>query len=76
MVELIEKRALILSVTILSNQIEKQMLDNNTNKRKIYNKSLNNNENTISLLGKLEIILVPITGRHIDVETLHQVIDV
>ena len=76
MVELIEKRALILSVTILSNKIEKQMLDNNTNKRKIYNKSLNNNENTISLLGKLEIILVPITGRHIDVETLHQVIDV
>ena len=76
MVELIEKRALILSVTILSNKLEKQMLDNNTNKRKIYNKSLNNNENTISLLGKLEIILVPITGRHIDVETLHQVIDV
>ena len=76
MVELIEKRALILSVTILSNKIEKQMLDNNTNKRKIYNKSLNNNENTISLLGKLETILVPITGRHIDVETLHQVIDV
>ena len=76
MVELIEKRALILSATILSNKIEKQMLDNNTNKRKIYNKSLNNNENTISLLGKLEIILVPITGRHIDVETLHQVIDV
>ena len=76
MVELIEKRALILSVTILSNKIEKQMLDNNTDKRKIYNKSLNNNENTISLLGKLEIILVPITGRHIDVETLHQVIDV
>ena len=76
MVELIEKRALILSVTILSNKIEKQMLDNNTNKPKIYNKSLNNNENTISLLGKLEIILVPITGRHIDVETLHQVIDV
>ena len=75
MVELIEKRALILSVTILSNKIEKQMLDNNTNKRKIYNKSLNNNENTISLLGKLEIILVPITGRHIDVETLHQVVD-
>ena len=76
MVELIEKRALILSATILSNKIEKQMLDNSTNKRKIYNKSLNNNENTISLLGKLEIILVPITGRHIDVETLHQVIDV
>ena len=76
MVELIEKRALILSVTILSNKIEKQMLDNNTDKRKIYNKSLNNNENTISLLGKLETILVPITGRHIDVETLHQVIDV
>ena len=76
MVELIEKRALILSVTILSNKIEKQMLDNNTDKRKIYNKPLNNNENTISLLGKLEIILVPITGRHIDVETLHQVIDV
>ena len=75
MVELIEKRALILSVTILSNKIEKQMLDNNTNKRKIYNKSLNNNENTISLLGKLEIILVPITGRHIDVETLPQVVD-
>ena len=54
----------------------KQTLHNKTNKRKIYNKSLNNNKNTINLLGKLESFLVPITGRHIDVETLHQVFDV
>ena len=54
----------------------KQILHNKTNKRKIYNKSLNNNKNTINLLGKLESFLVPITGRHIDVETLHQVVDV
>ena len=40
MVELIEKRALVLSVTIQVDKKEKQMLDNNTNKRKIYNKTL------------------------------------
>ena len=76
MVELIEKRALILSVTIQVDKKEKQMLDNdnNTNKRKIYNKSLNNNKNTISLLGKLEFILVPTKERLINVGTLHQVV--
>ena len=75
-VELIEKRALILSVTIQVDKKEKQMLDNdnNTNKRKIYNKSLNNNKNTISLLGKLEFILAPTKERHINVGTLHQVV--
>ena len=62
MVELIEKRTLILSVTIQVGKKEKQMLDNNTNKRKIYNMSLNNNKSTISLLGKLEFIFVAITG--------------
>ena len=71
MVELIEKRALILSVTIQVDKKEKQMLDNNTNKRKIYNKSLNNNKNTISLFGKLEFILVPTKERHINGGTLH-----
>ena len=76
MVELIEKRTLILSVTIQVGKKEKQMLDNNTNKRKIYNMSLNNNKSTISLLGKLEFIFVAITGQHINVETLHQVVDV
>ena len=35
MVELIEKRALILSVTFQVDKKEKQTLDNNTNKRKI-----------------------------------------
>ena len=63
MVELIEKRTLILSVTIQVGKKEKQMLDNNTNKRKIYNMSLNNNKSTISLLGKLEFIFVAITGQ-------------
>ena len=76
MVDLIKKRALVLSITIQVDKKEKQMLDSNTNKRKIYNKSLNNNENTISLLGKLEFIHVTITGQCITVETLHQVIDV
>ena len=71
MVELIEKRAVTIQVDIKG----KQILHNETNKRKIYNKSLNNN-NTINLLRKLESFLVPITGRHIDVETLHQVVDV
>ena len=75
MVELIEKRALILSVTIQVDRKKKQMPDNNTNKRKLYNKTLNNSKNTISLLGKLEFFLVPITGRHINAETLHQVVD-
>ena len=51
MVDLIKKRALVLSVTIQVDKKEKQMLDSNTNKRKIYNKSLNNNKNTISLIG-------------------------
>ena len=76
MVDLIKKRALVLSVTIQVDKKEKQMLDSNTNKRKIYNKSLNNNKNTISLLGKLEFIHVTITGQCIAVETLHQVVDV
>ena len=76
MVELIEKRALILSVTIEVDKKETQMLDNNTNKRKICNKTLNNDKNTISLLGKLKFFLVRNTGRHIEVETLHQVLDV
>ena len=76
MVELIEKRTLILSVTIQVGKKEKQMLDNNTNKCKIYNKSLNNNKNTISFLGKFEFIFVTITGRHINAEALHQVVDV
>ena len=65
-VELIEKRALILSVTTQVNKKEKQMLDNNTNKRRIYKR-------TVSLL--LEFFLVPTKIRHIDVETLHKVVD-
>ena len=40
MVELIAKRALVLSVTIQVDKKGKQMLDSNTNKRKIYNKTL------------------------------------
>ena len=51
MVELIEKRVTILSITIQIDKKEKQMLDNNTNKRKVYNKTLNNNKIMISLLG-------------------------
>ena len=51
------------------------MPDNNTKKRKIYNKTLNNNINILSLLGKLEFFLVHITEQHINVETLHQVVD-
>ena len=47
MVELIEKRALIQiekrAVTIQVDIKGKQILHNETNKRKIYNKSLNNN---------------------------------
>ena len=50
MVELIEKRVSILSITIQIDK-KKQMLDNNTNKRKVYNKTLNNNKIMISLLG-------------------------
>ena len=42
MVELIEKRALILSVTIQVDKKEKQMLDNNTNK--IYTQLLTKNK--------------------------------
>ena len=76
MVEIIGGRALILSVKIQVNKKEKQILDNKTNERKIYTKSLKNNKNTINLLGKLEFFLVPITGRHIDVETLYKVVDV
>ena len=67
MVEIIEKRAF---------KIEKQILDNKTDKRKIYTKSLTNNKNTINLLVKLEFFLVPITGRHMYVETLYQGADV
>ena len=67
MVEIIEKRAF---------KIEKQILDNKTDKRKIYTNSLNNNKNTINLLVKLEFFLVPITGRHMYVETLYQGADV
>ena len=67
MVEIIEKRVF---------KIEKQILDNKTDKRKIYTKSLNNNKNTINLLVKLEFFLVPITGRHMYVETLYQGADV
>ena len=58
------------------NKKRKQILDNKTNERKIYTKSLKNNKNTINLLGKLEFFLVLITGRHMDIETLYQVIDV
>ena len=76
MVEIIEKRALILSVKIQINKKEKQILDNKTNEHKIYTKSLKNNKNTINLLGKLEFFLAPITGGHVDVETLYQVVDV
>ena len=52
----------ILSVKIQVDKKEKQILDNKANKRKIYNKSLNNNKNTVNLLGKLEFFLVPIMG--------------
>ena len=76
MVKMIKKGVLILSVKIQVNKKEKQILDNKPNERKIYTKSLKNNKNTINLLGKLEFFLVPITGRHIDVETLYQVADV
>ena len=62
MVGIIEKRAFILSVKIQVDKKEKQILDNKANKRKIYNKSLNNNKNTVNLLGKLEFFLVPIMG--------------
>ena len=74
MVELIEKRVLIFSIIIQVDK-KKQVLDSITNKCKIYNKTLNNNKNTISLVGKLEFFLIPITGQHIDVETLHEVVD-
>ena len=76
MVEIIEKRALSLSVKIQVDKKEKQILDYKTNKRNIYIYiiSLNNNKNIIKLLWKLEFFLVPITGRHIDVETLYQLI--
>ena len=71
MIEIIEKRTLILSVKIQVYKKKKQILDNKTNKRKIYIYiSLNNNKSTINLHGKLEFFLVPTTGRHIDVETL------
>ena len=43
------KRAFILSVTIQVDKKVKQMWDNNTNKRKVYNKFLNNNKITISI---------------------------
>ena len=76
MVEIIEKRALNLSVTIQVDKKEKPMLANKTNKRKTCTKSLNNNKNAINLLSKLKFLLVPITGRHIYVETLYQVVDV
>ena len=76
MVKMIKKGVLILSVKIQVNKKEKQILDNKTNERKIYTKFLKNNKNTINLLGKLEFFLAPITGRHIDVETLYQVVDV
>ena len=76
MVEIIEKRTLILSVKIQVDNKEKQILDNKTNKHKIYTKYLNNNKSTINLLGKLEFFLVPITGRYINVEMLYQVADV
>ena len=74
MVELIEKRVLIFSIIIQVDK-KKQVLDSITNKCKIYNTTLNNNKNTISLVGKLEFFLIPITGQHIDVETLHEVVD-
>ena len=41
MAELIEKRALILSVKIQVDKKGKQVLNNKTNKGKMYNKSLN-----------------------------------
>ena len=69
-VQIIEKRALILSVKIQVDK-KKQILDNKTNKRKIYSKSLNNNKNTVNLLGKLQFFFVPIMGQHIDIERLH-----
>ena len=58
------------------NKKGKQILDNKTNERKVYTKSLKNNKNTINLLGKLEFFIVLITGRHMDIETLYQVVDV
>ena len=76
MVEIIEKRALILSVKIQINKKKKQILDNKTNERKIYTKSLKNNKNTVNLLGKLEFFLISITERHNDVKALYQVVDV
>ena len=57
-------------------EIEKKILDNKQNKPKIYNWSLDNNKNTINLLGQLEISLVPMTGRHIDAEMFYQVVNV
>lgn len=46
------------------------MLDNKINKQRICTKFLNNKQNIINLLDKLEFILDPITGRSMDVETL------
>ena len=74
MAELTEKRVLIFSITIQVDK-KKQVLDSIKNKCKIYNKTLNNNKNTISLVGKLEFFLSLITGQHIDVEALHEVVD-
>ena len=69
MVEITEKRALILSVKIQVDNKEKQILDNETSNRKLY-MSLNNNKSAINLLGKLGFFLVLIEGRHINAETL------
>ena len=74
MAELTEKRVLIFFITIQVDK-KKQVLDSIKNKCKIYNKTLNNNKNTISLVGKLEFFLILITGQHIDVEALHEVVD-
>ena len=74
MAELTEKRVLIFSITIQVDK-KKQVLDSIKNKCKIYNKTLNNNKNTISLVEKLEFFLILITGQHIDVEALHEVVD-
>ena len=74
-VNVIEKRALILSVKIQVDKKEKQILVKKANKSKICTRSLNNKK-TINLLGKLQFFVVPIMGRYIDAETLYQFLDV
>ena len=67
MIEIIEKRALVLFFKIQVEEKEKQILDNKLNKYKILTKSLNNDKNTLNLLQKLELFLVPIKGRNTNV---------